>query len=158
MPSDLHDQLCIRGRRFLENNGFTVAFDDRFQAAVDTGERPDALGFRNGVSCLIEVKVTRADFLADKKKRFRQDTTIGMGDWRFFLSPPDIISIDDLPVGWGLLHASAKQIRKVHGWPPNTQWYRGKPFSANKQAECDYLYSALRRIKIAGHLESAYTT
>ena len=77
MPSDLHDQLCIRGRRFLENNGFTVAFDDRFQAAVDTGERPDALGFRNGVSCLIEVKVTRADFLADKKKRFRQDTTMG---------------------------------------------------------------------------------
>jgi len=156
VPSALHDLLCIRASKFLQNNGFAVSFDDRFEAAVDTGERPDALGFRNGVSCLIEVKVSRSDFLADKKKRFRQNPSLGMGDWRFYLSPPDVVRVNDLPEGWGLLHATSKQIRKVHGWPPNTQWYSAKPTCANKQAECDYLYSALRRIKLAGHLDAAF--
>ncbi len=156
MPSEMHNDLCRRACKYLENNGFAVAFDDRFEAAVDTGERPDALGFRNGVSCLIEVKVSRQDFLADKKKRFRKDPELGMGDWRFYLTPPNIVTVEDLPEGWGLLYASTKQIKKVHGWPPNTQWYLAKPMIANKQAECDYLYSALRRVKKAGYLESAY--
>ena len=155
MPSAQHDELCIKACKFLINNGFAVSFDDRLGAVVTSGENPDAIGFRNGTSCLIEVKVSRADFLADKKKRFRVDPTIGMGDWRFYLSPPGIIDIDDLPPGWGLLHSVGKQIRKVHGWPPNTQWCQ-KPFNSNKQAECDYLYSALRRIKKAGYLDKAY--
>lgn len=59
-----HDALCIRAERFLRSNGFSVAFSDGFQAAVATGEKPDAIGFRNGASCLIEVKCSRSDFLA----------------------------------------------------------------------------------------------
>lgn len=62
-----HDELCQIACRFLKNNGFKVAFHDRFIAAVATGEQPDAIGFRNLASCLIEVKCSRADFLADKK-------------------------------------------------------------------------------------------
>ncbi|EFZ65999.1 upf89.0 domain protein [Escherichia coli 2534-86] len=34
-----------------------------------------------------------------------------MGDWRFFISEPGIISIEDLPPGWGLLHE-----------PPRVSW------------------------------------
>lgn len=33
-----------------------------------TYEHPDALGFRNGASCLIEVKCSRSDFLAARKR------------------------------------------------------------------------------------------
>lgn len=154
MASKLHDELCVKAARFLMDNGFAVAFDDRFQAATGTGEVPDAIGFRNGVSCLIEVKVSRSDFLADKKKHFRQSDK-GMGDWRFYLSPPDIINSEDLPKGWGLLHYTKKGISKVYGWPPNTQW-NSKPFAGYKQGECDFLYSALRRIKVAGHLNEVY--
>ncbi len=94
-----HSDLCEMAVRFLQNNGFNVAFGDRFQSRNGTGEQPDAIGFRSGISCLIEAKVSRSDFLADKKKWFRQQPEKGMGDWRFFLSPPDIISSEDLPAG-----------------------------------------------------------
>ena len=141
-----HDLMCLRAERFLRSNGFSVAFSDRFQAAVASGEKPDAIGFRNGASCLIEVKCSRSDFLADRKKHFRIDTSVGMGDWRFFMCEPGIIDVADLPMGWGLLHVSGRQVIKVHGWPPNSYWLTHKPFCANKQAECDFLYSALRRV------------
>jgi len=142
-----HDALCIRAERFLRSNGFSVAFSDSFQAAVATGEKPDAIGFRNGASCLIEVKCSRSDFLADRKKHFRVSPHVGMGDWRFFMCEPGIINAVDLPDGWGLLHVVGRKVVKVHGWPPNSYWLSHKPFTANKQAECDFLYSALRRVR-----------
>lgn len=142
-----HAQLCLRAERFLRSNGFSVAFSDRFQAGVATGEKPDAIGFRNGASCLIEVKCSRSDFLADSKKPFRLDPRNGMGDWRFFMCEPGIINITDLPDGWGLLNVTGRKVIKVHGWPGNALWLSNKPFRANKQAECDFLYSALRRIR-----------
>jgi len=155
MASLEHDVLCLRAAKFLKSNGFSIVFDDRFQAATGAGELPDAIGFRNGVSCLIEAKVSRADFLADKKKHFRKSPEFGMGDWRFYICPPSLIKVEELPEGWGLLYAHNKIIKKVHGFPPNTQW-SNKPFGANKQAECDFMYSALRRLSIRGHFESVY--
>lgn len=82
MASTEHNDLCLKAVKFLKNNGFAVSFDDRFQAATGTGELPDAIGFRNGVSVVIEVKVSRSDFLADKKsisgKRLNQAWEIGV--------------------------------------------------------------------------------
>lgn len=156
MASELHDQLCIRAAKYLKNNGFGVVFDDRYQASTGSGEYPDAIGFRNGTSCLIEVKVSRSDFLADKKKHFRSDPSIGMGDWRFYMCPPNMIEADELPQGWGLLYAHNKIIKNVHGFPPNTRWYSHKPFIGNKQSECDFMYGALRRMQIKGHFDSIY--
>ncbi|WP_312731529.1 hypothetical protein [Atlantibacter hermannii] len=153
-----HDELCQIACRFLQNNGFKVAFHDRFIAAVATGEQPDAIGFRNLASCLIEVKCSRGDFLADRKKRFRIEPEIGMGDWRFFMAEPGFIEVSDLPPGWGLLLVKNGRVYKVHGWPGNSMWCTKahKPFNANKQAECDYMYSALRRMQIRGHLSEVY--
>lgn len=151
-----HDELCNRAEKFLRSNGFGVAFHDKFKAGTGTGEQPDAIGFRNGVSCLIECKTSRSDFLADKKKHFRVDPTLGMGDWRFFMSPPGVIDVCDLPEGWGLLHAHEKTVKKVYGFPPNTMWFFGKPFTGNKQAECDMMYSALRRMVVRGHFKEIY--
>jgi len=155
-PALTHSELCLIAERFLRNNGFKVAFHDRFVAAVSTGEQPDAIGFRSLASCLIEVKCSRADFLADKKKSFRRMPNQGMGDWRFFMAEPGFIEASDLPPGWGLLHVKGGRVHKVHGWPGNTVWYSRKPFQANKQAECDYMYSALRRMQIRGHLQEVY--
>lgn len=153
-----HDELCQIACNFLQRNGFKVTFDDRFRAWTPYGELPDAIGFKNGASCLIEAKCSRSDFLADKKKAFRKDPEKGMGDWRFFICEPDIISVGDLPAGWGLLHVVKGRVKKVHGWPNNWQWVNNlsKPFKANKQAECDYMFSALRRMDIRGHLVEIY--
>ncbi|EIP59583.1 hypothetical protein ECEC1738_3000 [Escherichia coli EC1738] len=90
-----HRELCQIAYKFLKRNGFKVCFHDRFIAVTSTGEQPDAMGFRNSASCLIEAKCSRADLLADRKKRFRKNPSLGMGDWRFFISEPGIISIED---------------------------------------------------------------
>nr|WP_244606341.1 ead/Ea22-like family protein [Escherichia coli] len=154
-----HRELCQIAYKFLKRNGFKVCFHDRFIAVTSTGEQPDAMGFRNSASCLIEAKCSRADLLADRKKRFRKNPSLGMGDWRFFISEPGIISIEDLPPGWGLLHVVNGRVRKVHGWPKgNCCWGNpdDKPFTGNKQVECDYMLSALRRMELRGHLNEIY--
>ncbi|WIO41003.1 hypothetical protein P2G42_13580 [Klebsiella electrica] len=154
-----HDELCQIAYQFLKRNGFKVCFHDRFVAVTSTGEQPDAMGFRNFASCLIEAKCSRADLLADRKKRFRLRPELGMGDWRFFISEPGIISVDDLPPGWGLLHVVNGKVRKIHGWPQgNCCWgsAEDKPFTGNKQVECDYMLSALRRMELRGHLNEIY--
>ncbi|WP_215807145.1 hypothetical protein [Aeromonas jandaei] len=70
------------------------------------GERADAWGYRwgyNGGSVLVEVKVSRSDFLADAKKPHRNGEVLGMGTYRYYMCPEGIITLDDLPYGWGLL-------------------------------------------------------
>ncbi|MDK9356748.1 hypothetical protein [Lelliottia wanjuensis] len=154
-----HDELCQIAYSFLKRNGFKVCFHDRFVAVTRTGEQPDAMGFRNFASCLIEVKCSRADFLADRKKPFRRMPSEGMGDWRFFMAEPGIIEVHELPAGWGLLHVVNGKVRKVHGWPQgNCCWANpeDKPFTGNKQVECDYMLSALRRMELRGHLKEIY--
>lgn len=150
-----HDGLCLLAEKFLKNNGFGVVFHDKFRAVTNTGEQPDSLGFRSGISCLIECKTSRSDFLADRKKKFRRAPELGMGDWRFMLTPKDLIKVEELPTGWGLLETTGKRILKVHGWPSNCDWF-DKPFYSNKQAENDYLYSACRRMVIRGHFNEIY--
>jgi hypothetical protein len=150
-----HDSLCLKAETFLRANAFGVIFHDKFRAQTNSGEMPDCLGFRNGVSCLIECKTSRSDFLADRKKKFRINPSLGMGNWRFMLTPRGLIKVDELPTGWGLLETDGKRVYKVHGFPPNTGWH-DKPFHANKQAECDYMYSALRRMVIRGHFNEIY--
>ena len=150
-----HDNLCLVAENFLVKNRFGVVFHDKFKASTSTGEQPDCLGFRSGLSCLIECKTSRSDFLVDQKKKFRLDPSLGLGDWRFFLTPQGLISVDELPKGWGLLETDGKRVRRVHGFPMNTEWF-DKPFTGNKQAECDYLYSACRRMVIRGHFKEIY--
>ncbi|ELD0488162.1 hypothetical protein QUQ58_004797 [Escherichia coli] len=147
-----HKELCELACCFFHNHGFKVVFSACFYAQASFGECPSVLGFRNGASCLIEVICSRSDFLADQKKVFRAEPEKGMGDWRFYLCEPGVITVDDLPTGWGLLYVINGRVRKVHDWPRNYQWAvaKAKPFKANKQAECDYLFSALCRLEIRG--------
>ncbi|EBX2707299.1 hypothetical protein DRL16_23330 [Salmonella enterica subsp. enterica serovar Bredeney] len=157
-PTLTHGELCRIAGDFLQRKGFKVAFDDRFRAKTRYGELPDAIGFRNGTSCLIEVKCSRADLLADRKKQFRITPEKGMGNWRFFLSEPGIVEISDLPEGWGLLHVIDGQVKNIHGWKGNAMWLQRekKPFKANKEAENAFLYSALRRVVVRGHFNDVY--
>lgn len=156
-PLITHDALVARAEKWLQQQGCGVTFRDAFHGRSISGELPDAIGWRDGLSILIECKVSRADFLSDKGKPFRADPSKGMGDWRFYLCPPGVITIDDLPLGWGLLYATGKTIQKIHGHPKgNTCWWSDKPFEPCKRSETMMLASALRRLKIRGHLELIY--
>lgn len=151
-----HDELVLRAERWLKQVGCGVTIRDPFRAYPVNGEQPDAIGWRDGLSILIECKVSRADFLADKNKAFRADPTKGMGDWRFYLCPPGVITVEDLPAGWGLLWATEKTLRKVHGFPKHGAWWQNKPFEPCKRSESMMLVTALRRLQIRGYLEEIY--
>lgn len=151
-----HAALCLLAERWLRRQGFGVVFRDRFRAITDHGEQPDAIGWRGGISAVIECKATRADFLADRNKPFRVEPTRGMGDWRFYLSPGGVITVADLPSGWGLLHANGSRVSSVHGVPGNVGWRTGAPFAGAKTCEVQMLYSALRRMVLRGHFDAVY--
>lgn len=77
-----------------------------------SGERPDVFGLNfnefkgQGCSTLIEVKASRADFLADKNKLHR--TKGGVGQLRYYLAPKGLIDPSELPAKWGLLGVTAR--------------------------------------------------
>lgn len=140
-----HATLVEKADRWLRQRGCSVTLRDPFRASVQSGEMPDAIGWRDGISILVECKVSRADFLADAKKPFRRKPETGMGDWRFYLSPPGVIEVEDLAPGWGLLWFSHRRIDHVFGVPANTQWWTRFPFVACKRSETVMLASQIRR-------------
>jgi hypothetical protein len=79
-----------------------------------TGEVPDVIGWKGFCrSVLVECKVSRADFLADATKPFRQCPEEGMGCERFYLAPAGVIGRQDLPKHWGLLELRGSEIHLV---------------------------------------------
>lgn len=151
---DTHGHLVLRAERWLRQSaGCSVVLRDPMR--THNQEQPDAIGWRDHVSILVEVKVSRDDFLADAKKPFRLQPEKGMGDWRLYLCPPELIQPDELPPGWGLLWATARTVRRIHGLPRGN-WWGQPPLAGNKQAETVLLKSALRRLDRRGYLEEVY--
>jgi len=119
-----HAQLVEKAVRWLRSYRCGVVLSE--QACV-SGEMPDAIGWKQAChSVLVECKVTRADFLADREKPFRQKPEKGVGSERFYLTMPGLVKVEELPTGWGLLEyrrgrievtqASAKNLRTAVGF------------------------------------------
>lgn len=150
-----HDELTkIAEKWLLSRCGF--AFRELTTFAQET---PDAIGFRMDGTILIECKTSRADFHADKKKSFRVNPWQGVGLFRFFLCPKDIIKPGDLPEKWGLLYVNEKgKVRKKIGpkgniWSANMEWMFT---DRNTQNEMNLMYSALRRLQLQGVMPLIY--
>lgn len=109
-----HKELTSRAAKWLKchskntivPNCSIVAED--LMTAASTGEIPDVIGWCSWTSVLIEVKVSRGDFLRDKKKPFRKYTDMGMGENKYYLCPEGLITEEDLPELWGLLWIDKK--------------------------------------------------
>jgi len=108
-----HAELCKRAGLWLRNNrGCSVVLVDH--KGLRTQEQPDAIGWKSAThSYLVECKASRADFLADKKKPFRR-SGLGMGHFRYYFCPPDVIQVADLPPLWGLLYWEKGRVAPVH--------------------------------------------
>lgn len=121
MSNLTHRELCEIGARFLKRpesaNGhgchFTVV------EAACYGENPDVFGVRHGIhgygigTFLLEAKTSRSDFLADKAKPHRLNPEIGMGKYRYYICPTDLIKPHELPEKWGLIYVSPKGICRI---------------------------------------------
>lgn len=115
-----HDQLCDIAVRWLLRplSGKGAGCQVAFKEVADTmgAERCDAWGASwawGGRSVLVEVKVSRADFLADAKKPHRIRPETGVGEYRYYMSPEGIIQPADLPPNWGLIWVNKRGHVKV---------------------------------------------
>jgi hypothetical protein len=107
-----HDELVKRAIRWLRIVGCRAV---AAEFPMYGGEIPDAIGWQGtGWSIMVECKVSRADFHADKRKRWRREGR-GVGQERWYLCPPGILHVEDVePLGWGLLYCLPNGLRKVH--------------------------------------------
>src|SRR6202162_4883357 len=132
-----HSTLVAMGVRWLSRQCSVLLYE--FSTAAD--ENPDVIGWISGAgSVLIECKLTRSDFLSDATKNVRRNPRAGMGQRRYYLCPPDLIQVIDLPPKWGLLWATKGQVivkREARGHPER-----------NLAAEVRFLSSMLRRAQI----------
>lgn len=71
-------------------------------------EIADVMAWDYRFSYMIEVKVSRSDFHADKKKYFRMWPKRGMGNFRYYACPTGLIKPEEVPDGWGLLYVNGK--------------------------------------------------
>ncbi len=152
-PAPSHSDLIeVAYAWVLKSGSCGVAFKEL--NTLTSSEYPDVIGFGSwGHSVLLEVKTSRSDFQADKKKAFRKNPVLGMGSQRFYLVPKNLITIEELPAGWGLIYVDeVLKTRCVHN-----------PFKANKNlftkniiAEHGLMYSALRRLHLRGLIDQIY--
>lgn len=110
-----------------------------------TDEIPDAIGWRYGISILIECKVSRADFIADKKKPCRVHSHLGVGQYKYYMTPRGLLSLEELPYEWGLLETNGHRV-----------WVMRKPEPPDEQPACSMkneirmMWSELRRYQANG--------
>lgn len=141
-----HKELVNLSYKFVLKNiscGFAVK-----ELKTTTNEIVDVLGFGAwNHSVLLEIKVSRTDFLKDKNKPFRKNPEQGVGKYRFYCCPKNLIKIEELPENWGLIYYENNKLEIVHNpycSSLNGNIFKGG-FNYNKDAERAIMYSALRR-------------
>ena len=115
MDSITHDELVQAGINWFKKDlkSKVVLSESRGFG----GEIPDVIAWKSGFSFVIECKTSRADFLADRKKPHR--IIRGMGHYRLFICPTDLIKPEELPNGWGLLYFDGKKVNRIVCWKGN---------------------------------------
>lgn len=135
-----HAQLVERAVRWLRSYRCGVVLSE--QACV-SGEMPDAIGWkRANDSVLVECKLTRADFLADRGKPFRQKPEEGVGSERFYLTPSALLRLEELPPGWGLLEFRRGRVEVMQHSAKNLRTAAGFRYEMN------LLLASLRRVEV----------
>jgi hypothetical protein len=171
--SPSHADLCVLARAWLKRPasrfgpGCIAAFSET--GPIGSVELADAVGWTGliaktpAASTVVEVKVSRADFLADRNKSFRQNPSEGIGDFRYYLVPRGLVQDADLPPKWGLIEYTARGLAVVRGhvlerlepdadgrFHRHTDRWR---FEKNARAEIAFLARMLQRV---GDAESAH--
>lgn len=167
MPANItHKALCTAAASWLKRPlsrsgpGCIVAWSETSPMGAD--EICDALGFTGliastpAASVIVEAKVSRADFLADRNKAFRQRPEAGIGEFRYFITPDGLVQPHELPEKWGLIEFNGRRLRVVQGHVlqkleqgPDGKYRRNRDrwrFSRNQTAEIAFLVRMLQRV------------
>jgi hypothetical protein len=135
-----HAQLVQKAVAWLRAHRCGVVLSEQ---TCLSGEMPDAIGWKRAChSVLVECKVSRADFLADRDKTFRQKPEIGVGCERFDLVPVALVRPEELPAGWGLLEWRKRKVQMIR---PSGKNFRT---AVGFNSEMNLLLASLRRVEI----------
>ncbi len=134
VDTSTHRDMCKRAATWLRGTmGCGVAV---WELTAWTNEKPDAIGWHPHKSTLVECKTSRSDFLRDKLKYHKKTPESGMGNYRYYMCPPDVIKAEDLPPCWGLVYLSKGRVSIIK---------KAEKQAANLKAERTFLASILRR-------------
>ena len=136
--SNAHRELCLLAGKWLRRNRFRPPTCHYVAVELVTAnqETPDVFGWNYWTSVLIEVKVSRSDFLADKKKPFRLFPEDGLGEYRYYCCPKGLINPEEVPQHWGLIYEEDGTIRVIK---------EAERQPANYRAEMTICTSIMRR-------------
>jgi hypothetical protein len=135
-----HEKLVMTAVRWLRRYRCGVVLSE--QACV-SGEVPDAIGWKKAChSVLVECKISRADYMADRAKPWRVCPETGVGCERYYLAARGLIRVGELPPGWGLLELCGREIEMAKRSAKNLR--SGNGF-AN---EMNLLLASLRRVEL----------
>ena len=136
----IHEKLVEKAVRWLRSYGCGVVLSEQ---SSRSGETPDAIGWKRAChSVLVECKLSRADFLADRDKPFRRTPQTGMGCERYYLAPRGLLKPLELPAGWGLLEVEGN---RVHLVSPAAKKMRS---TQGFRWEMNLLLASLRRVEV----------
>ena len=136
-----HAQLIKLAERWLRRYGCHIVLTEQ---TADSGEVPDAIGWKaKNRSIVLECKISRSDFLADRYKAARREDHKSMGCERYYFAPKGLIQPQELPPGWGLLEASRSEIIMTIKAAARSQ--RSMP---GVLAEMELLLASLRRVEV----------
>jgi hypothetical protein len=135
-----HAQLVQKAVAWLRAYRCGVVLSEQ---ACLSGEMPDAIGWKRAChSVVVECKISRADFLADRDKPFRRKREIGLGCERFYLTPGELLRPEELPAGWGLLECRKRNVAIIRPSARNLRTAIGFRYEMN------LLLASLRRVEI----------
>ena len=113
------------------------------EQACASGEIPDAIGWKRAChSVLLECKISRADFLCDREKPWRQKPQTGVGCERFYLVPGGLLRVQELPEGWGLLELRKREVTMTKASVKDHRTATGFRYEMN------LLLASLRRVEV----------
>lgn len=123
-----HARLCALARRWLLRPGSAGGHGCAIAVTEGWGEGAaeivDAIGWRRACvdrgAIVVEVKTSRADFLADARKPHRSDPSKGVGRFRYYLCPEGLIAPEELPNRWGLLYVTSRDVIRAVAGPAAT--------------------------------------
>jgi len=136
-----HAQLVQRAIVWLRSYRCSVVLSEQ---ACASGEMPDAICWKADAALRCgRMQGLRADFLADRAKPFRIKPEIGLGCERFYLTAPDLVAIEELPAGWGLLESQRGRVKMLR---PSSQ--KSLRSAQGMKYEMNLLLASLRRVEL----------
>jgi hypothetical protein len=135
-----HQKLVSLAVAWLRGYGCGVVLSEQSCAS---GETPDAIGWKRAChSVVVECKISRTDFRAEREKPFRRRQEMAMGCERFYLAPAGLLNPSGLPAGWGLLELRGREVQLVNASSQNLRSARGF------RHEMNLLLASLRRVEV----------